>query len=76
MDIGMTQSYMNSPNLLLNLERTEFTALGGVFNDEKMAEVDASFAEIRGKYRNSSFQSKHHLIGMLDGHGKIIIDNY
>jgi len=47
----------------------------GVLDDEQIAEVEASCAEIRGKLENASFQSKRHLIEMLDVHGKLIIEN-
>jgi hypothetical protein len=46
----------------------------GILGNEQIAEVEASFAEIRDKLENASFQSKRHLIEMLDVHGKLIIE--
>jgi len=46
----------------------------GILDNEQIAEVEASFAKIRDKLENASFQSKRHLIEMLDVHGKLIIE--
>lgn len=46
----------------------------GILGNEQITEIEASFAEIRDKLENASFQSKRHLIEMLDVHGKLIIE--
>lgn len=46
-----------------------------VLDEAQIGEIEKFCAEIRGKLEAASFESKRHLIEMLDVHGKLIIEN-